>query len=85
MTLEQIGEQIKAIDQKLDLVVGPVKEDVSDLKKKVDSHGDKLTALESFKEGHQREHEDGVSRKRFNWEILASAGIIGGVLKWAIG
>ena len=85
MTLEQIAEQIKSIDQKLDLVVGPVKADVSYLKKKVDLHGEKLTALESFKEGHQKSHEDGISRRRFNWEILASAGIIGGMIKWVTG
>ena len=85
MTLEQIAERIDGLSDKMDAIIAPVKEDVSELKKKVDSHGDKLTALESFKEGHQREHEDGVSRRRFNWEILAASGVIGGFIKWVAG
>lgn len=85
MTLEQIAEQIKAIDQKLDLVVGPVKEDVTEIKGKVDDHADRIKSLEGFKEGHQREHEEGTARRRFNWEILVGSGIIGGFIKWVSG
>lgn len=85
MTLEQIAEQIKSIDQKLDLVVGPVKEDVDSIKAKVDKHAEDITTLKEFKEGHQREHEEGNARRRFNWEILVGSGIIGGFIKWVSG
>lgn len=82
MTLEQIAEKIEGINEKIDLIMTPVKTDVSDIKKKVEDHQDRLTSLEGFKEGHQRDHEAGLSRWRFNWEIIAASGIVGGVLAW---
>lgn len=80
--LAHISEQIKAIDQKLDLIVKPIKDDVLDIKKKVENHADRIQTLESFKEGHQRDHSEGMERRRFNWEIIIGSGIIGAVIKW---
>ena len=80
--LAHISEQIKSIDQKLDLIVKPIQDDVYDIKKKIDSHSGRIQTLESFKEGHQMEHREGIDRRRFNWEIIIGSGIIGAVIKW---
>lgn len=77
-----IAEQFKGVHQKIDLIINPVKEDVTGMKVKLEAHSDRLIELEEFKKGHQKHHEDQVSRTRFNWEILAGSGFIGGALMW---
>lgn len=82
MTLEQIAEQIRGLSEKMDAIIAPMKQDVSDLKGKVDRHSEEIVTLKEFKEGHQREHEENIARRRFNWEIIAGSGIIGAVMVW---
>jgi len=82
LTLEQIAEQIKGLGDKMDAIIAPMKEDVSELKGKVDRHSEEIVTLKEFKEGHQREHEENTARRRFNWEIIAGSGIIGGIMAW---
>lgn len=82
MTLEQIAEKLNGIDNKIDLIIGPVKEDVTDVKTKVGNHGDRIIELEEFKKGHQQHHQEELQRRRFNWEIIAGSGIIGAIMIW---
>ena len=79
MTDEERGflsEQFQALKEKIDDVVDPVKSDVGELKRTVSDHQIKLTQFESFKEGHQNFHKDLDTKKRFNWEMVASSGVI---------
>ena len=82
MTLEQIAEQINGLNNKIDAIIAPMKEDVSGLKTKVDIHSGEIIELKEFKKGHQEHHKEKTESRRFNWEVIASSGIIGGVLVW---
>lgn len=57
MTLETIAERIESIDQKLDLVIDPIREDMGEVKVKVEDHSKRIGTLEAFKEGHQEAHK----------------------------
>ena len=87
MTAEEttmIQGGFKNLNEKMDLVIAPVKESVSELKAEQTVHTNKIGVLELFKEGHQtfhlseKDHCDyKIKTKRFYWEILAGfAGVI---------
>lgn len=85
MTQEErdfIAEQFKSVHQKLDLTINPVKEDVTDIKAKVEYHSGEIIELKEFKKGHQEHHRERTESRRFNWEIIASSGILGGIMIW---
>ena len=82
----------KSLNEKMDLMIRPVKQDLSDVKVVVSSHAEKIGVLELFKEGHQQHHlseyenkKFKTESKRFYWEILAGSGVISVVLYFLIG
>jgi hypothetical protein len=79
---EFISKQFEAVHQKMDLIINPVKEDVTSLKVKVEGHRDRIIEMEEFKKGHQLHHAEKREKSRFNWELLAGSGILGGFLTW---
>lgn len=79
---EFISKQFEQVHQKIDLIINPVKEDVTGLKVKVEGHRDRIIELEEFKKGHQLHHSEKRDRTKFQWEILAGSGIIGGIFAY---
>ena len=88
---ELITTGFKNLNEKIDLMIHPVKQDVTDIKITVGNHADKINVLELFKEGHQQHHiSEYENRKhktessRFNWEIIvgfvAGSGVVSAVL-----
>lgn len=82
-----LQSQFKAIHEKLDLSVAPIKSDVVEIKTTIGLHTEKITTLELFKEGHQAHHleqhnsiRDKKDSKKFYWEILVGSGLVGYIL-----
>lgn len=82
----------KNINEKIDLVIHPIKEDVTEIKSTVGIHTDKINTLELFKEGHQTFHstasenaKEKKESKRFYWEILVGSGFIGILIIYFMG
>jgi hypothetical protein len=76
-----LKQQFKAVHEKLDLTIEPVKSEVIEIKAKVGLHDEKISILELFKEGHQTHHLeqqkskiDKIQSRRFYWEILVGSG-----------
>lgn len=93
---ELITTGFKNLNEKIDLMIHPVKQDLSDVKIVVSSHADKINILELFKEGHQQHHVSEYENKklktdskRFYWEIIvgfvAGSGVVSAVLYKIIG
>jgi hypothetical protein len=95
MTTEEkefLAEQFKNMNEKMDLLILPVKSDITNLKDTVHNNTIKINTLELFKEGHQQHHvtdadnkKAEISTKRWNWEIIAGSGIISGMFFYLFG
>jgi hypothetical protein len=95
MTIEEkefLAEQFKNMNVKIDLLMSPVKNDIVTIKETVTSNTVNIKTLELFKEGHQQYHmslddrdKSALSTKRWNWEIIASTGIISTVFFYLFG
>ena len=87
MTAEEttmIKDGFQNLNEKMDLVISPIKDGVTKIEAVQIIHSDKIGTLELFKEGHQTFHatEDShylysTKARRFYWEfILAAAAIV---------
>lgn len=86
---EFIASQFKSVNEKLDLMITPVREDITKIEEIQQDHGVRIGTLEQFKEGHQEAHKteekntrSAIESHRFNWEILAASGIVGAFMTW---
>lgn len=75
-----ISAQFETVHQKIDLIIDPVKSDVAELKINCADHTTRIVTLENFKEGHQQSHASSESKRRFNWEMIASVLVGSGVI-----
>lgn len=86
---ELITTGFKNLNEKIDLIIHPVKQDVVDLKSITNIHTEKINILELFKEGHQIHHMENKefasekkNDRKFYWEIIAGSGVIAGLIAW---